>query len=97
MELNQNPDEIFNQKIRQILSDLAAKSQLNSKYEQLNFKDTANNCDIFVFLKRPIQPLVKEFQAISLNNDSESSEIITISELRILLLVNFVARLVNIK
>ena len=85
-----NAEQIFNEKICQVLTDLVIKEKDEPKQ--------SDSCEIFVQLKQPIQSLIKKIESISLDNDvneSSSNVIVTINEMRILLLVNFMAKLMN--
>ncbi len=85
-----NLQNTFNQKICKVLKDLLVKESNQPK--------KSASCGIFVQLKHPVQSFIKGVELISLNdnpNESPLSVIITINELRILLLANFMAKLMN--
>jgi len=85
-----NTEQAFNEKIRLVLTGLVIKEKDNPQ--------ESPSCEIFVQLKQPVQSLIEKIESFSLDNaanESSQGAVVTINELRILLLVNFMAKLMN--
>ena len=85
-------EQEFNSKIRDVISQLSQPlaSDVN------NNQSTADIlCDFFVFIKHPTKSVVSQLESLSLNDTTELSEAATLNDLRILLLVSFIGKLMK--
>ena len=81
----------FNKKFRNALSDLVLRED-NSSVETIDFGTKKNYCEIFVYLSNT--SLSKDLESLSLNDEVHKS-IVSINEIRVLLLTNFLAKILN--
>ena len=95
-EKKMSTEKEFNYKIRKVLTELVLTNDLVKKDLNHNELESNSLIDVFVLLRQPAQSLTNRLESVTLDNDSKCvTDIVRIDDLRILLLVNFVAKLMH--
>lgn len=83
-------EQEFNSQVREVISRL---SQPLTGDVNNNQSAAESLCDLFVFLKQPVESVASNMESLSLNDSTGSSGGTAINDLRLLLLVNFIGKL----
>lgn len=93
MTINADYAKDFNDKFRDAVSELVLREN-NSLIETPGFETKKVDCEVFVYLTNPDGSLLKGLKSLSISDEDQRS-IVTVNEIRILLLTNFLAKILN--